>query len=406
LARKTTTTVALAFVGSAEIKPLTIRSLLNDRFGFGDQDDNGVFEPSSSHEIVAAFFPAGPAHWNENLQKVWDWTAQADIAYDLILDKNGKDDDLEHVVEDAEKVIEVTNVSKALVDNLSKVEADEKYVIVLWGDDDAEPDEEAEAVLTFAEVAGIKALDLTLGLEDLQFGDNDEEPEPEPAPEPEPEEKPRRRGRGRQQEEEETEPEDKPRRGRRGKPEPEPEEESLDEDEEALDDEPVAEEPVKEEPKTTRAVTDEKVQSWGEAGAGHVAKADIPPVVREALRTARAYFLLIDESNAMKNLSDEVKPSPITTLLSEALEAVNGLVVAADAPEASESVSEPEKAEEPRRRGRPRKQEEETFGYLLNEEEGTYRKAGRGRPRKGETRVELTQAQIDDLTKQELIDED
>jgi hypothetical protein len=403
-------TITLAFIGSAKVKPLTIQSAMNDWLGLGAPDSEGYFEESEKYEI-RLLFPAGPQHWNDALEDVWKWSAQAALPYDLILDKNGKSDDLEYVVEDADEVHEVTNVSKALVDTLADVKSDEKYVIALWGD---EGDDEADAVMTFAEAADIRAKDLSAGLDDLQFGDEEEE-EPEPEPEPEPE-RPSRRRRGAKPEEEAPAEEEKPRRRRGAKPEPVEQEQSLDEDEEALDDEPVQPEPVKEEkPKATRKakdkpapepepVKDEPVaeeKSWGEAGAGHVAKAEIPSVVFEALQQARKYLTLIEQASAALKQVDDT-PSPLRALLGEALSALENLQNGE--PTTVEPVSVEAKAEEPKRRGRPRTKEE-VFPYLHNEEEGTYRKAGRGRPRRGETRVELTQAQVDDLTAQELIED-
>lgn len=407
-------TITLAFIGSAKVKPLTIQSAMNDWLGLGAPDSEGYFEESEKYDI-RLLFPAGPQHWNEALEDVWKWSAQAALPYDLILDKNGKSDDLEYVVEDADEVHEVTNVSKALVDTLADVKSDEKYVIALWGD---EGDDEADAVMTFAEAADIRAKDLSAGLDDLQFGDEEEEEEePEPAPEPE---RPSRRRRGAKPEEEAPAEEEKPRRRRGAKPEPVEQEQSLDEDEEALDDEPVQPEPVKEEkPKATRKakdkpapetepVKDEPVaeeKSWGEAGAGHVTKAAFPSVILKALRHAAEFHHAIDASNAAKNASDEVQKSPLTLLLSEALhEAEIALDEVRNGGGVAEPVSVEPVAEEPKRRGRPRTKEE-VFPYLRNEDEGTYRKAGRGRPRRGETRVELTQAQVDDLTAQELIED-
>lgn len=406
-------TIAIAFVGSEKIRPLSIRSAMNDWLGLGEPDSEGIFEESTTFDI-RLLFPAGPQHWNEALEEVWKWSAMANLEYDLVLDKNGKNDDaLEYVVEDADEVIEVTNVSKALVDTLVKSEADEKYVVALWGKDG---DDESDAVLTFAEAANIPAKDLSAALDDLRFGDEDEEPEVQPEPEPVVEETPRRR-RGAKAEEKPAE-EEAPRRRRGAKPEPVEQEESLDEDEESLDDTPAPEpEPVVvETPKRTRKAAEKpKVEetpepvaepvaeekSWGEAGVGHVAQ-EIPEVIGRALRYAHSFHALTDETNAIKSLAEELRPSPLTALLQEALSALESLV-GAPAPAVAESAPE-EPVEEPKRRGRPRTKAE-VFPYLHNEAEGTYRKAGRGRPRRGETRVELTQEQVDDLIKQDLVED-
>lgn len=406
--------IAVAFAGPGDVRELTITSLLNDWLGFGEKDAEGYYEASDNE--IDVFFPASAEHYNDNLAKVVDWSAWADLPYTVVLQKNDRDDSIETLVDDAATVIEATNVNKALVDALVESKADEKYLVLLWGEDG---DEEAETLATLAELKSIPIKDLTAALDDLQFKDDGEEEEPEP--EPVPEEKPARGRRGQRRSEKTEEPaeEEAPKRGRRGRSEAIAEEDEELDDEDVKDAEPTPEPKVEEKPKATRKAKEKAVEpkveekaeeSWADAGAGHVSvKKQIPPVVWEALLKARRYMETVDMLDARKMLVDEGSLSPLTRLLGEAytaLENLGGGEETVKPPEAvSEAQSAPAEPEKPKR-GRPRNKpvEEETVGYLLNEEQGTYRKAGRGRPRRGESRVELTQARVDELAELGVLD--
>jgi hypothetical protein len=112
-----------------------------------------------------------------------------------------------------------------------------------------------------------------------------------------------------------------------------------------------------------------------------------------ALQSIFLHLQAVDAANAYKNLADPVE-SPVTVLAREALEHVSLLAPAVEEP-----------VEVKRGRGRPRINPE-TVGYLVNGD-GVYRKAGRGRPKRGETKVDLTAEQVADLQKQGMIlDED
>ena len=86
---------------------------------------------------------------------------------------------------------------------------------------------------------------------------------------------------------------------------------------------------------------------------------------------------------AYANLGDPTE-SPLLVLVREALEHVT----------LGTTVQPLDKA--------PSRAKEPTTGYLKNAE-GTYRKAPRGKPRRGEVKVDLTEAEVADLREQDLV---
>jgi hypothetical protein len=400
--------ITLAFAGSADIDPENVKDLLNDWLGFGDEDKDGFFEPSDRE--VNLIFPITREHLSDGLEAILGWAEKADLPYVAVAD-NKRSRATEQFLKDAEETIHVANVTAGVVNLLKKADSvgDEVHVILLWG---AEGSEEAELLLDAADQAGIKAKDLTAGLDDISFGEQpqaeepEEEPQPEPEPEPEPEAPKRGRRRGRRAEPEEVEPEEEPlteeapeeeapkaeepkrgRRGRKADPEPEPEEHPVEQDtQEQQEDEDL-------EQQISRAA--QKVQSKSEP----VADAEIDLLlVRAALEGAYKSFRLEDERNAVINQAD-VRERPLTELLRKALNTLPETVEkkAPEEPKAAE-----EKAEEPeeeqtsgrRRRGRPR-DESKTFAFLVDED-GNYSRRGRGRIPAGQKVVHLTRAEIEE----------
>jgi len=114
-----------------------------------------------------------------------------------------------------------------------------------------------------------------------------------------------------------------------------------------------------------------------------------------ALQSIFLFLHGLDATNAYRTLG-EAEESAVTALAREALEHVT----AGSAPAVEEPVEEVKRG-----RGRPRINPK-TTGYLKTGD-GVYRKAGRGRPKAGEEKVDLTDEQIADLTRQGLVlDED
>ncbi|MGW0626221.1 hypothetical protein [Streptomyces sp. NPDC002758] len=407
--------ITLAFAGSADIDPENVKDLLNDWLGFGDEDKDGFFEPSDRE--VNLIFPITREHLSDGLEAILAWAEKADLPYVAVAD-NKRSRATEQFLKDAEETVHVANVTAGVVDLLKKADSvgDEVHVILLWGD---EGSEQAELLLDAADQAGIKAKDLTAGLDDISFGEQpqaeepEEEPTPEPEPEPEPEAPKRGRRRGRRAEPEEAEPEEEPlteedapeepkqeepkrgRRGRKADPEPEPEEHPVEQDiREQQEDEDL-------EQQVNRAAQKAQREAPAVAPVEHYEDAVVFNVLLDAFNA----FRLEDERNAIIN-GAPVKYRPLTERLSEALN-----IYAEDWKKSAET-GEQEKDEAPkdllesdkkdaeeqtsgrRRRGRPR-DESKTFAFLVDDE-GNYSRRGRGRIPAGQTVVHLTRAEIEE----------
>jgi hypothetical protein len=395
--------ITLAFAGSADTSPENVQALLNDWLGFGDEDKDGFFEPSDRE--INLIFPITREHLSDGLEAVLAWAEKADLPYVAVAD-NKRSRATESFLSDAEEVIHAANVTAGVVDLLKKADSvgDEVHLILLWGD---EGSEQAELLLDAAEQAGIKAKDLTAGLDDISFGEQPQAEEPEE--EPEPEEQPKRgRRRGRRQEPVEVEPEEEPltedepeepkqeeepkrgRRGRKADPEPEPEEHPVEQDiREQKEDEDLEQQINRAAQKVQRETTP-------------VSDKEIDLIlIGNALEGAYNAFRLEDERNAVINQA-EVRHRPLTELLAKALNIVADAVHDAeaekqDAPaaKAEEQSEEPEEQTSGRRRrGRPR-DESKTFAFLVDDE-GNYSRRGRGRIPAGQKVVHLTRAEIEE----------
>ncbi|MFE4681548.1 hypothetical protein ACFRNJ_12020 [Streptomyces sp. NPDC056721] len=402
--------ITLAFAGAADIDPENVKDLLNDWLGFGDEDEDGYFEPSDRQ--VHLIFPITRDHLSDGLEAVLSWAEKADLPYVAVAD-NKRSRALEQILKDAEEVVHHNNVTAGVVDLLKAADSagEEVHLVLLWGD---EGSEQAELLLDAAEQAGIKAKDLTAGLDDISFGEQPqaEEPEPQPEPEPEPEAPKRGRRRGRRAEPEEVveeeepltedepeapkqeeEPEaEEPKRGRRSRKaaEPEPEEDPVEED-------------IREQEETLEQQVNAAAQK-AQRETKPLPQEEIDLIlVRTALDAAYRAFLAEDHRNALID-QQPVRPRPLTELLEKALNTVEqGMESpATSAPEKaaeSEDLSEGDKEdadEEPkrRRRGRPR-DESKTVAFLVDDE-GNYTRRGRGRIPAGSKVVHLTRAEVEE----------
>jgi hypothetical protein len=387
LSTSTSDPITLAFAGTGDVDLDNIKALLNDWLGFGEDDKEGYPEPSDRD--VTLILPITKLHISDGLEVVLEWADYANVPVIAVTD-NEKSRAIDKILKNAEETHKAANVTAKIVELLKDAEG-EKHVVLLWG----EGSEEAELLLDAAEVAGIKAKDLTAGLDDISFT-KEEEPTPEPEPEPEPE-APKRRAR----------------RGRRAEPEiAEQEEEPL------TDDEPEDEKPEPEEPKRRGRRQPEPATEEEQAAAesleqevnreAHKAQQKTPPVpedtvdlllVRTALEAAHAVFKLEDRKNALINQA-VVRYRPLTELLGKALATLGedpaqeaGYEALAAQQKAVESPEEEEDAPAPRRRrGRPR-DEAKTYAYL-QDEDGELVRRGRGRIPAGSKVVDLTRAEI------------
>lgn len=402
------TPITLAFAGHGDVDLDNVKGLLNDFVGLGEEDADGY--PAESDREIRLIFPLTKAHLSDGIETVLEWTEYADLPFDIVTDKV-KNRAVDKYLKDADNSEMVDNVTAKTVELLQKAEG-EKYLILLWGEDGSE---EAELLLDAAEQKGIKAKDLTAGLDDLAFGEDEQQEDPEPEPEPEPEEP--KRGRGR--------------RGRRAEPEP------MEETEEELTEDDVAPEPEPEQPKRGRArkaaepepeaAPEEEKPTRGRRSrkaepepepetleqevnrAAHKAQKETTPVpeqeidlllVRTALESAYSAFRLEDERNAVINQAD-VRERPLTELLRKALHTLGedpkqeaGYEALAAQQKDEEPEEAPEEQESPRRRrGRPR-DESKTYAYL-EDEDGNLTRRGRGRIPAGQKVVHLTRAEIE-----------
>ncbi|MDX3260711.1 hypothetical protein PV336_15940 [Streptomyces sp. MI02-2A] len=371
--------ITLAFAGNADVDAENIKALLNDLVGLGDEDADGIPEPSERE--INLIFPVTRDHLTDGVENVLSWSEYADLPYVAVTD-NKRSRAVEDVLSDADEVVHASNVTAGVIDLLKDADSrgEEVRVILLWGE---EGGEQAELLLDAAEQAGFKAYDLASGLDDISFGDPEGEQAPEPEPEPEPE-KPRRGSR----------------RGRRNaEPEPmEPEEQPLTEDA------PEEEKPKRRGRKQETHPVEEDIEQQVNRAAQKAQRETAPVedkevdllLVRTALESAYAAFRLEDERNAVINQAD-VRERPLTELLRKALNTFgDDPKQPAKAPEKPEESEAEEKADETprRRRGRPR-DESKTYDFL-EDEDGNLTRRGRGRIPRGTKVVKLTRAEAEE----------
>jgi hypothetical protein len=376
--------ITLAFAGSADVDLDNIKALLNDWLGFGDEDADGY--PAPSDREINLIFPITKTHLSDGLEAVLNWSEYVDLPFVAVTDGE-KSRALDKILRAADSTATASNVTSKVVDLLEAAEG-EKYLVLLWGEDGSE---EAELLLDAADQVGIKAKDLTAGLDDISFGEPEAAEEPEPEPEPEPEEPKRGRRRGRRAEPEEAQPEEEPltedepeepkdepapkrsRRSRKPEPEVDPVEEDL-------------------EQQVNRAA--QKAQR--DATPSSETEIDLP-LVRAALEAAYTVLRLEDERNAVINQAD-VRERPLTELLRKALHTLGEDPAKGEGYKAlAAQQKDEEEQEEPtgrRRRGRPR-DESKTFAFLVDEK-GNYSRRGRGRIPAGQKVVQLTRAEIEE----------
>lgn len=361
--------VSLAFAGSGDTSIDNTKALLNDFLGFGPEDEEGFPEvPPDSELDLHVYLPVTSDHLNDGLETVIDWLDYADLAYDTFVNGSTATRAVKRVTANAENSDKVKNVNEALVRALRGDAEDgaEVYLVLLWGE---EGDENAEILLDLASSYDVRALDLTQGLDDLDFGEQPTPHEPEPTKEPEPEpEKPTRR------------------RRTKAKAEPEPEKTP----------EPKPEKPTEPDLQAQAAQYREALGSAAVAQAVHT--------LYEALDT-----FLVDGNEKTQAINRLQEALFWARLCQEKNEAVGGPEKAPEKPQkpatrrrttkvadpAPKPVKEPEKPEDEesrRGRGRPRKDgtpaqprtpEQRAITEIWDEDEREWVAAGRGRIPKG-----------------------
>ena len=195
--------VALVFAGPGESTLDNTTDLLDDFLGIKD----GEVPEEDVLDLQIAFPVSKATLASKGLKSVIEWTDNYELAFDAFTDMTeAPRNAVLDVVKFAESETPSKNLPKALIDWLREKQEDgydEARLVLLWGQ---EGDETSEILLDLASSFDIKALDLTAGLDDISFDEEDEEEAaaPEPEPEPEPVKKDRTRSRRRSSSEDTT----------------------------------------------------------------------------------------------------------------------------------------------------------------------------------------------------------
>ena len=416
-----TDNISVAFAGPADVTPEAVKALLNDYLGFGPDDADGYPQPSDRE--IELIFPVRADHFSQGLKNVLAWSEYADLPFVAVTDK-AETLDAEHtqIVADGAGLVQVTNVNAKIVDMLSHAKG-EGVLVLLWGEGDEGGDEDTEMLLDLALAENVKVIDLTAGLDDMVFS----EEEPEPDPEPEPAAKPARgrRAAAKPDTEKAEESVEKPARRGRSRVAEEP----LVQPEEDLVDEPVKDEPAKparraRKPVESARTNEELAKGYHEALAA-AKEAAGQPAISQAEReimspnveqtsgpgipmldmikgTLTSVWLFLEGQSASVSqvmLLDTIEETPLAAAVREALEALESVVATVPL---SEFVPSPKRG-----RGRPRKEPDasDTTAYF-EDGDGIIRVTTRGRPRRGLTRIELTALEVEAKTEAGLVDED
>jgi hypothetical protein len=371
LPRRTPTTtpepITVAFAGAAEVSLAAIKGLMNDYLEFGPEDADGV--PEDTKVPLRFIVPVTEQHLTDVMFDVLDYLAYIEYGYEVVITGKSKDESVVAVAKEALEVHIPTSsldVNTTLISLLNQAEG-RKVLILAFGDSD--PSKDAQDLLELAIDSGIKVLDLTGGLDDLELEGGDDTvasdlPEAEPEPEPAP------RGRART-----------PKAGTELVPvEVELTEDNL---------------PTVEEAKTTaKAKQRAAIEARGEEVYVPEAVGSIEQDVHDNLSGAAGLGRYVVAR--LKGLEVE------KAILLEYL-ALRTLSMVPESPAEDLEDSDPSPSTSPSR-GRPRKDgspaqartEEPTTAYYKHEN-GTYVKRGRGKPLAGVEVVQLTEAEVVEL---------
>lgn len=377
--------IALAFAGSGKTSEENIKALLNDYLGFGPEDEDGYPAlPDEADLDVRIAIPLSESHLTEGLEGIIDWIDYADLAYEVHACSPPDSRKSRTIMKNAETTHDSKNANEAIISWLYEHGRDgfEPVLILLWGE---EGDENAEILLDRSGAFDhFKALDITAGLDELNFGDEEANivaPEPEAVPEPEPEEEPKRARGSRRRKAEPLEVEETPLEDKAPEPEAAPEPEKVEpEPEKPARRRRAAAKPV-EEPAEVPEPANEEVQH---DVAAAVREQEVDKTLREAILTRAVTFRA-----AVDSLPDGRLKSLGITRLEEAVYWISRAV---------EEETPQEAAGEPSRgRGRPRKDgspaqprtaADKGVTEYLDADSGEWVRRGRGRLPKGvQTRV-------------------
>jgi len=164
-AKKTEITIGL--IGLGETTPENAIALLEDLTGAFDD--------------ARFILPVSGEQWSDTLGEIADWIIDQQIPFEAVVtDDSAADRKFKPILAEAEKEHKVARVPHKIVNLLEK--AAEPRLVILWDDDDGD----CEAAMDKAIEKNIECLDLTNGLDKLEY-DADE---PEGGGEPEEDAKP------------------------------------------------------------------------------------------------------------------------------------------------------------------------------------------------------------------------
>ncbi|MDP9870453.1 MULTISPECIES: hypothetical protein [Streptosporangium] len=339
--------VILAVAGAAPITGSHIDDLLSD-FLLVDTDEAREF---------AVYLPADRALTTTAVLETAKWLEEfEDVGYIAVTGGNpgrkGKpilSDADDEIGEDGQDVAE--HLVKILADAVA--DGHEAYLLLAWGDSDDAPDEHTQRLLDLAAAAGVKAKDLTMGLDDLGFDDDDEE--------------------------EDDEEEDEP-----------PAKKKKKKDAEQIE------------------LTEPEI----ELGAGDEAQAELPgyvdpqpaddeqniPDLQVTLAFVFELLTYQDRANAANHLTGVVY-RPLTKAVRYHMQKLVNALGEAPTPDPEPAQEEPAPAA--RRRGKARDIDADMVDVYIDEAKGSIRLiSGRGRPRKGEAKDTIPRSEFERIKKE------
>ncbi|MFD9947233.1 hypothetical protein ACFWYW_24105 [Nonomuraea sp. NPDC059023] len=310
---------------------------------------------------VALYLPADLALTSKAVVDVAEWAEASEVSYTaLAAPKPGRRGKL--VLASCARSEETMHVADDLIQTLADAQRDgkEAVLVLAWGESDEAPDEDTGTLFDQAVAAGIPVKDLTAGLDDLAYTDD---PPVEDS--------------------EEEHPDD------------------VDDDAAPPSGEPAELEQIEQEltlqepspsprPDQGAAPAEEEAAPADEAQAIPPAPAPRPADVPDLLTTLAftiEHLTQQDHANAARRM-EPVHLAPLTRAVRHHFQRLNEELNTQAAP--SQDPQPPAKA-----RGKARDTAADQVTVLIDEDKQTIRLAGRGRPRKGETKREMTRAEYE-----------
>lgn len=354
-----TTEITMAIGGHADNDRRNIEALLTDWLKLAAPDEEGYYELPDRFESLTIYVLLTDGEIPKGIKPALDLVSSIDGAK-LHLVTDEVTGPIAKWTGSVDKVHETDDPFETLVDLLAEPKS--SYLFINW--DEQDPDDDQLIKLAHKHKT-IRVCDLIQGLQQILPGDEDDEDD-EP-----------------QDEQEEEQEAKKPApRTRKSKQEVL----DLDPEEQELDEKPLPATEKKQEAPQAKAASNASSLEEEVAAAQRQVTATLTKgervISRELLGTiygilneAGDYLLFADRMNALKNRANETKQSPLTEAVAQVCEQVRVLWMD-DADDAPEKPTEPVG---------------KTYKAVWDEDENTWKKAGRGRVRAG-----VRTAQIDE----------